>query len=117
MHSFTTTPAVEVQSWPQVAALALVLLATVTVPAVLTFLGNRHAKAANTKVENVSDAVDVVSRQLQPNGGKSIRDQLNRMEKVLTTHMDSEAEFRAGLEDRLDVLERPPRRGLLGLLR
>lgn len=117
MHTLTVSnPALEVQSWQQVAALALVLLATVTVPAVLTFLGSRHAKAANSKVDDVSTTVGEVSRQLQPNGGKSVRDQLNRMEKVLTTHMDNETEWRSGLEDRMEALEaRPPWRRRLRL--
>ena len=109
-----TLPAVEVQSWPQVAALALILAAFVTIPAVLTFLGGKQAKAARSHAESADTTVTEVARQLQPNGGKTVRDSLDRIEKVLTRHMDSEAEARAAFEDRLEALEnRPARRGWL----
>lgn len=71
-----------VTTWPQAVVFIALILAVLVVPGVLGYLANKNAK-------NVKDTLT------QKNGGSTVRDQLDRLEKGV-----------AGLYDRVAAVEK-----------
>lgn len=99
---------IEVQTWPQAAVMIVLIVAILVVPSVIGYLNNRQAKATNRQVAQVK-------QQVTNNGGSSMKDAVDRIETVLTEHMEwSERyvqEVASGMEairSRLDGLEAVP---------
>lgn len=102
----TVPSPVDVTSWPQVVALALLLLAFVTVPAVIGYLQLRQARSTHqtatdtqAKTADVLDAAQTaVTTLTQNNGGSSVVDRFDQ----LSSKMDD-------LFARIEELEGVPR--------
>lgn len=97
---------IEVTSWPQVAALALILLAFVTVPAILGYLQlkatrsaqNVAAGAQDTATAAAVDSAKTLAAVTKKNGGNSMPDRFDKTDRLF-----------AEVFDRLDKIEGVPR--------
>lgn len=97
---------IEVTSWPQVAALGLLLLAFVIVPAVIGYLQLRATKGATRTAEAAAvtaasaeeNATKTLAAVTQNNGGKSMPDRFDKQDRYF-----------AEIFDRLDKIEGIPR--------
>lgn len=90
---------IEVTSWPQVAALALILAAFVIVPAVLGYLQLRATKGTLRTAEAAEqNATKTLAAVTKNNGGSSVPDRFDQTDARITEVLD-----------RLDKLEGVPR--------
>lgn len=104
---------IEVTTWPQVAALALFLLAFVVVPAVIGYLQIRATKGATKTAEAArgdaalaaevaasaeKNATKTLAAVTQKNGGKSMPDRFDKQDRYFKE-----------IFDRLDKLDGVPR--------
>jgi len=78
----------EILTWQQAAVAIVIIIAVLVVPPVINYLQNRAIK-----------------HELKPNSGSSTRDAVDRIEKKLTEHVDSEAARSKAIVERLDKLE------------
>lgn len=78
----------EILTWQQAAVAIVIIIAVLVVPPVINYLQNR-----------------VIRHELKPNSGSSARDAIDRIEKKLNEHVDSETARTAGIVERLDKLE------------
>ena len=90
---------IEVTSWPQVAALALMLAAFVVVPAVIGYLQLKATKGAEARAAAAaSDSEKTLLAVTKNNGGKSMPDRFDKQDRMI-----------AQIFARLDKLEGIPR--------
>lgn len=100
LSSISDVPSpIEVTSWPQVAALALIL-AFMAIPSLIGYLTtSRNAREAKNNASAANETVSEVKQTLtENNGGSSIKDYLDRLEAGLTEVRAEQADVRARLE-------------------
>lgn len=90
---------IEVTSWPQVAALGI-LLAFLAVPQIIGYLTtSRIARGARDGANAAAETVSEVKQTLtENNGGSSIKDYLDRLEAGLAEVRAEQADVRARLD-------------------
>lgn len=90
---------IEVTSWPQVAALALIL-AFMAIPSLIGYLTtSRNAREAKNNASAANETAAEVKQTLtENNGGSSVKDYLDRLEEGLAAVVAEQADVRAQLE-------------------
>lgn len=82
------TTLLSVSSWPAAVVAVTLIVCVIALPSILTFLGNKRIKRVETSIT-------------ENNGGKSIKDYLDRLETKLDEHLVWSEEQAA----RVDALE------------
>jgi uncharacterized membrane protein YhiD involved in acid resistance len=88
--------AADILTWPQAVFGAVVVLAALVVPQLLTYLQGRSTK----------EKVEAVKHQTENNSGSTLKDAVDRIERLLTEHITEASATDQANEARFERLER-----------
>lgn len=88
----------DVLTWPQAIVAVVIVVAVLIVPQVIQLVQNAGLKRQTA----------AVSHQVTNNGGSSMKDAVDRIERTLTEHVETSAQRAVEMDARLSELEKQP---------